>query len=297
MSKVVVTGSNGFVGAKLCQLLSNNGHEVIGVDLTVSPHPTSYKQISLDFADSEFSELLDSATTLVHLASISTDGDCRNDPELAIDVNLLRLQKLKRIAEASNVKHFIFASSEWVYPEKEVIERQDEEYKISSNGLNSLYAVSKLVGEDIMRLEIKIPTTVLRFGIVYGPRVKPGSAPESLLQSVLHMKDIEVGNLDTARRFIFVDDLVTGIIGVIESEVEPGLSIYNLAGTDLISLRDVILTAQEITGSIIKFTDLGKSASIRNPISSKFENKFGWTPETGLKSGLSDCLRVMKASV
>ncbi len=295
MSRVVVTGSNGFVGARLCQFMSAIGHEVIGVDLT--SRATSYEEVALDFAASELSELLDSATTLVHLASISTDGDCRNDPELAIDVNLLKLQKLKRLAEASNVKHFIFASSEWVYPEKEVIERQDEEYEISSNGLNSLYAVSKLIGEDILRLDIKIPTTVLRFGIAYGPRVKPGSAPESLLENVLHMKDIEVGNLDTARRFIFINDLVTGIMSAVQGEVQPGLSIYNLAGSDLISLRDVILMAQEVTGNRIEFTDLEKSASIRNPISSKFETQFGWSPKTNLKLGLSECLRVMKASV
>jgi len=296
VSKVVVTGSNGFVGAKLCQLLSNNGHEVIGVDLTVSPHPTSYKQISLDFADPEIWHLLDSETTVIHLASISTDSDCRNNPELAIEVNLLKLQKLKKILETCRVKQLIFASSEWVYPEKEEAEIQDEAVEISSNNLSSLYAISKLVGEDLLRLYCEIPTTVLRFGIVYGPRAKPGSAPESLLYNVSLNKNIEVGNLETSRRFIFVDDLVFGILRVIESNIQPGFNIYNLAGNRLVSLKDIILTSQDITNNTIDFSQMLKPASIRNPVSGKFEAQFRWERTTSLDLGLRECLLAMKAS-
>jgi UDP-glucose 4-epimerase len=296
VSKVVVTGSNGFVGAKLCQLLANNGHEVIGVDLTIGQKSTEYHQVALDFADPEIAHLLDSKTTVIHLASISTDGDCRNNPELAIEVNLLKLQKLKKLLEICRVKQLLFASSEWVYPEKEEAEIQDEAVEISSNRLNSLYAISKLLGEDILRLQNEIPTTILRFGIVYGPRANPGSAPESLLYSVLLSKDIEVGNLDTSRRFIFVDDLVSGILKIIESIVLPGFNTFNLAGNRLVSLKDVILSAQEITSNIITFSQTLKPASIRNPVYAKFEGQFSWAQKTSLDSGLRECLLAMNGS-
>jgi nucleoside-diphosphate-sugar epimerase len=296
VSKVVVTGSNGFVGAKLCQLLANNGHEVIGIDLTIGQKSTIYQQVALDFADPEIAHLLDSETSVIHLASISTDGDCRNNPELAIEVNLLKLQKLKKLLEICRVKQLIFASSEWVYPEKEEAEIQDEAVEISSNRLNSLYAISKLLGEDILRLQNEIPTTILRFGIVYGPRANPGSAPESLLYSVSLSKDIEVGNLDTSRRFIFVDDLVSGILKIIESNIQPGFNIYNLAGNRLVSLKDIILSAQEITSNTITFSQTLKPASIRNPVSDKFEGQFSWAQKTSLDSGLRECLLAMNGS-
>jgi nucleoside-diphosphate-sugar epimerase len=296
VSKVVVTGSNGFVGAKLCQLLANNGHEVIGVDLVIGQKSTTYQQVALDFAAPEISHFLDSETTVIHLASISTDGDCRNNPELAIEVNLLKLQKLKKLMETCKVKQLIFASSEWVYSDNEFIENQDEDLNISSNKLSSLYAISKLLGEDILRLQCEIPTTVLRFGIIYGPRTKAGSAPESLLFNVLLNQDIEVGNLATSRRFIFINDLISGILNVVESNVEPGLNTYNLAGSELISLKDVIVNAQEITGNEVAFSHTLKPASIRNPVSAKFEKRFNWSPVTSLDTGLRECLVAMKAS-
>jgi nucleoside-diphosphate-sugar epimerase len=296
VSKVVVTGSSGFVGAKLCQLLADNGHEIIGVDTATGKNSTSYPQIALDFADPEISRYLDSETTVIHLASISTDGDCRNNPERAIDVNLLKLQKLKKLLDSGKVKQLIFASSEWVYPEKEEVEIQDEAVEISSKRLSSLYAISKLLGEDILRLQRETPTIVLRFGIVYGPRAKPGSAPESLLYNVSINKDIEVGNLDTSRRFIFVDDLVLGILRVIESDIQLGFHIYNLAGNRLVSLKDIILTSQDITKNTINFSQALSPASIRNPVSDKFEGQFRWEPMTSLDLGLRECLLAMKAS-
>jgi UDP-glucose 4-epimerase len=296
VSKVVVTGSNGFVGAKLCQFMSAIGHEVVGVDLTISQKSTSYRQVALDFADPEIAHLLDSETTVIHLASISTDGDCWKNPELAIEVNLLKLQKFKKLMETGKVKQLIFASSEWVYPEKEEAEIQDEAVEISSNRLNSLYAISKLLGEDILRLQSEIPTTILRFGIVYGPRANPGSAPESLLYSVSLGKDIEVGNLETSRRFIFVDDLVFGILRVIESNVQLGFHTYNLAGNRLVSLKDIILTSQDITNNTINFSQTLNPASIRNPVSDKFESHFSWGALTNLESGLRECLQAMNGS-
>jgi nucleoside-diphosphate-sugar epimerase len=276
--------------------LANNGHEVIGVDLTIGQKSTEYQQVALDFADPKVSQFLDSETTVIHLASISTDGDCRNNPELAIEVNLLKLQKLKKLMETGKVKQLIFASSEWVYPEKEEVRIQDEAADISSNNLYSLYAISKLLGEDILRIQSEIPTTILRFGIVYGPRANAGSAPESLLYNVSLNKDIEVGNLDTSRRFIFVDDLVFGILRVIESNVQLGFNIYNLAGNRLVSLKDIILSAQEITKNTITFSHTLKPASIRNPVSDKFEGQFSWEPTMSLDSGLRECLLAMKVS-
>jgi UDP-glucose 4-epimerase len=149
------------------------------------------------------------------------------------------------------------------------------------------------LGEDILRLQNVIPTTILRFGIIYGPRAEPGSAPESLLYSVALGKDIEVGNLDTSRRFIYVDDLTLGILRIIASNLLPGSNVFNLAGNKLLSLKDVILAAQAITSNVISFSQTQKPASIRNPVSDKFGKQFLWEPKTSLGSGLRECLKAM----
>lgn len=290
---LVITGSSGFVGEKLVTRALEIGFEVIGIDSRKSS-VLKCQQITLDLINEDFYHLIPKGSSVIHLASLSTDSLCRENPVLAIDANLKATMLVLNNSKKAEAEHFIFASSEWVYPEKSDFVEQRETDRLELTDLNSLYAISKLVGESLIRTSSEIPYTLLRFGIIYGPRALPGSSAESLALKVFNNEEISVGSAKTARRFIYVDDLVEGILKVAELGASKMNSLpINLAGSELISLSEVVETVNRLLGKSISVIDGGKQASIRNPLINFSSEKLGWSPKTDFSTGIQNCIDAM----
>ena len=290
---LVITGSSGFVGEKLVTRALEIGFEVIGIDSRKSS-VLKCQQITLDLINEDFYHLIPKGSSVIHLASLSTDSLCRENPVLAIDANLKATMLVLNNSKKAEAEHFIFASSEWVYPEKSDFVEQRETDRLELTDLNSLYAISKLVGESLIRTSSEIPYTLLRFGIIYGPRALPGSSAESLALKVFNNEEISVGSAKTARRFIYVDDLVEGILKVVELGASKMNSLpINLAGSELISLSKVVETVNRLLGKSISVIDGGKQASIRNPLINLSSEKLGWSPKTDFSTGIQKCIDAM----
>ena len=293
---LVVTGSSGFVGEKLVNLALARGFKVIGIDNRRSLF-LDCQQFTINLINEDFNHLIPKNATIIHLASLSTDSSCRENPSLAVDVNLKATMRVLDNAKKAEAEHFIFASSEWVYPEKSEIVEQRETDRLELTDLNSLYAISKLVGESLIRTTCEIPYTLLRFGIVYGPRALPGSSVESLALKVFNNEEIRVGSAKTARRFIYVDDLVEGILKVVEIGASSTNSLpINLAGAELISLSQVVEEVNRLLNKSIAIIDGGKPASIRNPLIDFCAEKIGWYPKTSFSAGIQQCIDAMTAN-
>jgi UDP-glucose 4-epimerase len=188
----------------------------------------------------------------------------------------------------------VFASSEWVYPESELQTEQFETDRLELIDLDSFYAISKLVGESILRTTSDIPYSILRFGIVYGPRKTPGSAAESLALKAYTSQDIEVGSPLTSRRLIYIDDLIEAMLRVVEfGSVSDGGLPLNLSGDELISLSSIVSSVNEMFKTSSQITDLGKKASIRNPSNSRAKTLLKWEPRTDFSTGIKQCLLTM----
>ena len=290
---LVITGSSGFVGEKLVTRALEIGFEVIGIDSRKSS-VLKCQQITLDLINEDFYHLIPKGSSVIHLASLSTDSLCRENPVLAIDANLKATMHVLNNSKKAEAEHFIFASSEWVYPEKSDFVEQRETDRLELTDLNSLYAISKLVGESLIRTSSEIPYTLLRFGIIYGPRALPGSSAESLALKVFNNEEISVGSAKTARRFIYVDDLVEGILKVVELGASKMNSLpINLAGSELISLSKVVETVNRLLGKSISVIDGGNQASIRNPLINLSSEKLGWSPKTDFSTGIQKCIDAM----
>ena len=290
---LVITGSSGFVGEKLSNRAIAEGYDVIGIDFKKSNNLNCH-QLELDLSKQNFFEKIPRDSTLIHLASLSTDSSCRENPILAIDANLRATSLVLENAMKAEVAHFIFASSEWVYPESSNKIAQTEEDTLDLVNLDSLYAMTKLFGESLIRSTTKIPYTILRFGIVYGPRSSPGSSAESIALKVYSGEEISVGSMETSRRFVFIDDLIDGILRTVSVGTEKvDKEILNLSGPKLISLQDIVMTSNEILHSSVAIIDSGKSPSIRNPIIDKANQILAWVPAVELREGLKKCLLSM----
>ena len=282
---IFLTGAGSFIGHRLIHVATAQGHDLSGIDLAPPSLPT-FSACDLrapDLADA----IPENTEVVVHLAAISRDPDCRKDPRGAFDVNIQGTLNLLDACVKRQVRQLIFASSEWVYGSVENVSAQTEEDPIDVTRLHSEYALSKIVGEQVLRLthaQGGPAVTVLRFGIVYGPRDDNWSAVESLFHSVMENKDIEVGSLQTARRFIHVDDICGGIMSVLG---RSGFEVFNLSGNELISLGDVISVSGSVVGTSPKVVETApQNISIRNPDNTKIREQVGWEQCLSLAAGL-----------
>jgi nucleoside-diphosphate-sugar epimerase len=284
--RVLVTGSESFIGKTLISQLQSTGHEIIGFDSLKPTNPT-YEFHQMDIRNPEINKLIPMDTdVLIHLAALSRDSDCKNKAIECFDVNVMGTLNL-----IQNVKQFIFASSEWVYDKFIDSEEKNEDSEINIENHNSEYALSKLVTESNLRQQHNngfCNVTILRFGIIYGPRKSNWSAVESILNQVKNQKKVSVGSLKTGRRFVHVSDIARGIIHSFGLE---GFNIINLTGNQINTLKDIIDTSQTILDKKIEITEINSNQiSIRNPSNFKAKEIINWEPKINLKTGLESLL-------
>ncbi|MBI2495614.1 MAG: NAD(P)-dependent oxidoreductase [Candidatus Omnitrophica bacterium] len=283
--RVVVTGSESFIGRELRRHGQAKQIEWVGLDTAPADDPG---HIQIDIRSPELADVIpEGLDAVVHLAAISRDQDCRANPQQAFDVNVSGTLNVIRAARERNARQFIFASSEWVYGDVSSDAVQTEDQPIAVTGIRSEYALSKLVGEQVLRMAFAqglCPVTVLRFGIVYGPRPSNWSAVETLFHAVRTQQTVTVGSLETARRFIHVSDIAEGIVSAIGQD---GFQIFNLSGDRLITLREVIEQSALLLDrrpTVVERAPEG--VSIRNPDNRKAKHLLGWEPATDLPHGL-----------
>lgn len=279
--KIFVTGSEGFIGKELVFQLQKQEIGVVGVDVPQA-----------DIRLKNIVELIpEGAGAIVHLAALSRDTDCRGRGYDCFNTNVMGTLNLIEAAEKKKVKQFIFASSEWVYDNCGENEIKNEESFINIANLESEYALSKLVNEANLRQKYQqgfCPTTILRFGIIYGPRKNGWSAVESIFNDVKIKDEVVVGSLKTARCFIHVQDVVSGIIKSIGLK---GFNIINLGGDELITLGNIIETSNKILNKNPKIIEKDvQNPNVRRVSNEKAKKILNWKPKINLEQGLKSLI-------
>lgn len=285
--KIVITGSESFVGKELISQLKNENFEIIGFD-SANTNSSDYEFHQIDIRDPQIHQLIPVKTdVLIHLAALSRDPDCKGKSFECFDINVMGTLNLMKAASKKNVKQFIFASSEWVYNEFRNGEVKDENSFIDIAAHTSEYALSKLVSEANLRQIHQqgfSNITILRFGIIYGPRPNNLSAVESIFNTIKTKSEIQVGSLKNGRRFIHVSDIAKGIIKSIGLE---GFHIINLTSDKVVTLGEIIEKAQRILNKSIKVIETNPDQiNIRNPSNEKAKKTLNWTPMIDIEKGL-----------
>lgn len=290
--RLLITGSESFVGRQLLEGCQAAGVEAVGVDVTP---PTRPNCLRADIRAKDLSAVIpEGVDAVIHLAALSRDADCAADPARCFDVNVMGTLNVIDAARTRGARQFVFASSEWVYDGVADDLAKDEDACIDITRLRSEYALSKLVGEAILRQQYArgfCPTTILRFGIIYGPRPTNWSAVESILHAVKVADDVRVGSLATARRFVHVRDIVDGIQRTVGL---GGFQVINLAGSRLVTLREIIEAGMWLLDRRprVVVTD-PERPSVRDVANEKAKQLLGWEPRVGLEEGLRSVLPVI----
>ena len=296
MKKILITGANGFVGSFLKKKLCLK-YKVYGVDIIKDNFKhKNYKFTNHDVSDSsllkKFSKI--NIDQIVHLSAISTDKIFKDKPASSFSSNINSVINLLNLASLKKIENFTFASSEWAYGNQNMMKKLNEKFKIDRSKNLSGYGVSKLIGEDIIinfyNNNIIKNYTILRFGIVFGPRKKPSSAVEGLLKEVKKDKIIFIGgSKKSARKFIYIDDLISGLEKVIKKKRK---GIYNLSNDKLYNMEDIVKTANNIFKLDKKIFIKNKSKPvIRNMQNQKFKKTFLWKPKYDLKKFIKDIIK------
>lgn len=283
--RIVITGAKGFIGTELAGQCAAHQIDVIKIDTIECSEPNYH---GIDINSNRIAECIpEGCDAIIHLAGLSRDGDCKNKGYDTFSINVIGTLNLIEAANKMKVKQFIFASSEWVYDNFRPHEIKDENSTIDIRNIESEYALSKLVSE--MNLAQKYshgfcPVTILRFGIVYGPRERNWSAVESLFNSVKTKDLITVGSLKTGRCFIQVRDICTAIITSIGLK---GFNVLNVQGDEFVTLKDIIECSKTILGKSPRIIETDPdNFSAKNISNKRAKETLHWQPEYNLQRGL-----------
>jgi UDP-glucose 4-epimerase len=289
---ILLTGSESFVASFLIKKLKEK-YDIIGIDKKKKSNNTKYK---IDITKNFFNKFNRTKIDyIIHLSSISSDKDCAKDVIKCFRTNVIGTLNLIKLANIQKVKNFIFASSQWVYDFSNNKEVKNNDSFINVQNINSEYALSKLVSEINLKQNYKknkINSTVLRFGIIYGPRLNNLSAFESIVYKLLDQNKIEIGSKKTGRNFIHINDICDGIFKSINCK---GYNVINLEGEKFISLENLIKkTSQILNKKILIEEKFPKIPNIKIVSNQSAKRILGWKPKYSLEKGINSLLEFKK---
>ena len=289
---VLLTGSESFVASFLLKKLKKK-FEVIGVDYLKKSKNTNY---SIDITKKIPKKLYQlKIDYIIHLAAISRDNECAINPIKCFETNVIGTLNLIDYANQKGVKNFIFASTQWVYDFTKQNEIKYHNSKINVHNLSSEYALSKAVSEINLKQNFnktKLNSTILRFGIIYGPRCNNFSAFEAIFFKLIDQSEILIGSKKTGRNFIHVEDVCDGIIKSIN---QKGYNIFNLEGDEFINLENLIKKSENILKKKIKIIEKDKNKPSIRLVSNKYsKKKLKWQPKYNLDKGIKNLLKYKK---
>ncbi|MBZ5523751.1 MAG: NAD-dependent epimerase [Acidobacteriia bacterium] len=324
MKKVLLTGCAGFIGFHVANRLLQLGYEVQGLDnlnlfynegLKDARLAILRKQTRFHFVHAELAKLAVIAElfqrnefdAVVHLAAQAGVRYSLENPHLYIQSNVAGFVNLIEEARKKKLAHFVFASSSSVYGANRKIpfsEQDNVDHPIS------LYAATKKSDELIAHVYAhlySLPVTGLRFFTVYGPWGRPDMAIFKFCKAIYEGTPIDVFNNGQMRRdFTYIDDIVEGVVRVLERppapgaeagqepDISPGVSpyyrIYNIGNNQPVELLKLIQVLEEKIGkkAVIRWLPIQPGdVPVTYADIDGLSREVGYRPHTPIEEGIS----------
>ena len=269
MTRYLVTGAAGFIGANVAQALLDAGHEVVGIDGLNDYYDVDLKQYRLkplvghsqfsfvqgDLADAQVIDSLFAQHKfdyVIHLAAQAGVRYSLENPSAYIQSNIVGFQHLIEACREKPPAHFVFASSSSVYG------NSDREWFSENDPTDtpvSLYAATKKSNEMVAHTYAHLhglPATGLRFFTVYGPAGRPDMAYFGFTKAIVEGAPIQVFNEGQLERdFTYIDDVVSGVVAAAAAppvDLEVPYRLLNLGNHQPVKLGDFIATLEGLLG-------------------------------------------------
>lgn len=327
---VLVTGAVGFIGSNLVMRLFHDVKDikVVGIDSITDYYDVNIKYgrlkeieslnrdwvfVKANIADkSVVNELFEkyNFSVVVNLAAQAGVRYSITNPDAYIESNLIGFYNILEACRHHEVEHLVYASSSSVYGSNKKVPYSTDD-KVDNPV--SLYAATKKSNELMAHAYSKlynIPSTGLRFFTVYGPAGRPDMAYFGFTNKLREGKTIQIFNYGNCKRdFTYVDDIVEGVVRVIQHAPEkqsgedglpiPPYKVYNIGNNSPENLLDFVTILQEElvrAGVLPKDYDFEAhkelvpmqpgDVPITYADTTPLEQDFGFKPSTSLRKGL-----------
>ncbi|MCP4755521.1 MAG: NAD-dependent epimerase [Proteobacteria bacterium] len=282
MNKILVTGAAGFIGFNLSKRLLERGDQVVGLDILNEYYDVNLKKdrlrllkeypnfsfAQIDLADRDGMESLFAQERVNKVVNLAAQAGVRyslKNPHAYVDSNLVGFVNVLEGCRHNQVEHLVFASSSSVYGANTSMP-----FSVHHNVDHpvSLYAASKKANELMAHTYshlYQLPCTGLRFFTVYGPWGRPDMALFLFTKAILEDRPIDVFNHGKMKRdFTYIDDIVEGVVRVLDNTAEPNPSwssdspdsatsyapykLYNIGNNQPVELMHFIEVIEESIG-------------------------------------------------
>ncbi|PLX39864.1 MAG: NAD-dependent dehydratase [Deltaproteobacteria bacterium] len=297
--KILVTGGAGFLGSHLCEKLLANGHDVLCVDNFY----TGQKSNISSLIGNPYFEVLRhdvcfplyvEVDEIFNLACPASPVHYQFDPVQTTKVSVHGAINMLGLAKRTKAK-ILQASTSEVYGDPEV-HPQTEDYwgKVNPIGIRSCYDEGKRCAETLFfdyRRQHQLGIKVARIFNTYGPRmqVNDGRVVSNFIVQALKGEDITIyGDGSQTRSFCYVDDLIEGLVGLMNTPHETTGPI-NLGNPNEFTIKELAEAIIELTGtrSELVFMPLpSDDPRQRQPDISLAKRELGWEPKVQLRQGL-----------
>lgn len=338
--KYLITGVAGFIGYHVCNLLTDENYDIdiVGLDNLNSYYDVNLKYsrlqklgikkndveinkfiqselynnlrfIKMDIEDGFSIQKLfekESFDVVIHLAAQAGVRYSIENPHTYIKSNIEGFLNILEGCRINSIKHLVYASSSSVYGLNGKLPFSEND---SIAHPVSLYAASKKANELMAHSYshlFQIPTTGLRFFTVYGPWGRPDMSPMLFTNAILNNRPIKVFNNGNMKRdFTYIDDIVDGIVKVVNSvpkpiddwnsiNADPSTSsapyrIYNIGNSKPIQLMDFIFALENAIGIISKkeYLPMQQGDVFQTYAdTTALQNDLGFMPKTELNEGV-----------
>src|SRR5215208_1374859 len=310
MPTSVVTGGAGFLGSHLCDALMGRGHRVICVDnfdtgsLQNIKHlreGQAFRFMHIDIT-SHF-EIDEPVDFVYHMASPASPIDYARLPLHTLKVGAYGTHNTLGLAKAKRAR-FMLASTSEVYGDP-LVHPQKEDYwgNVNPIGPRGVYDEAKRYAEALTMAYYRqqgVDTAIVRIFNTYGPRMRPndGRAIPTFLEQALSDKPLTVfGDGSQTRSFCYVDDLVRGLIALVESGVHEPVNIGNPNEMTLLEMAKTMVELTEARSEIVFEALPVDDPQVRQPDITRARDLLGWEPQIELRDGLAKTIEHASANL
>jgi dTDP-glucose 4,6-dehydratase len=315
--RIVVTGGAGFIGSHLCARLLGEGHEVVVIDNLVTGSVDNIAEFAgeqrfqfFKHDVSNFIFIAGQVDAVLHLASPASPNPTSpyGYPQLPIQtlkVGALGTHNALGLARANNAR-FLLASTSEVYGDPQE-HPQKETYVgyVDPIGPRSVYDEAKRFAEAITMAYHRyhgLDTRIIRIFNTYGPkmRIDDGRAVPNFISQALTNKPLTVyGDGSQTRSFCYIDDMLEGIIRLLQSDFHQPVNIGNPAEISILQLAEIV---NEVAGNQhgIEFMPDERAPADpqrRQPNIQRAWEEIEWRPETELRAGLETTIEDFRSRI
>lgn len=307
MKTILITGGCGFIGSNLCNFLLHKNNKIICVDNLFSGKMENIKSFMNNnnftfiyhniieplHIDSEIDEIY-------HLACPASPPVYQIDPIYTLKTNFIGTINLLELARIKSSKILLASTSE-IYGEPE-ISPQPETYRgnVNTIGIRSCYDEGKRIAETLFmdyNKKYKVNTRIVRIFNTYGPNMDKhdGRVVTNFINQILNNESITIyGDGTQTRSFQYIDDLLNGIIKLMDSEYIYPINIGNPHEITVKQLAYILIELIDCESKIIYKSLPLDDPTNRKPDITMAKKILDWEPNVDLKTGLIKTIEYLK---